>query len=167
MVTTVGVCYPGRCAQVDQPASVTADENGMFSLTANLPESWREVLLGVAAAGYEPARKYVVPSSSTTAVLEVYCTLTIRPGESIEMRVFLGHYVCGDESVRCRRIVVESAGELVDLEVTPIDGQGDAGLMPSAVFFDTVFQRRLTVAGGEAWIIGALPNGVTLTARRH
>ena len=171
IVTTEGVCYsPGPCpGQVDQPSRATADENGLFHLTASLPQHWRELLLGVApGAGYEPTQKYVFPSSATAAVLQVYRTLTIRPGESIQTRVSLGHYVCGWLSFSCRRVVVDSpAGESVDLEVIPADGQADVGLDADGdVFEDHGFPRELTVSGSEVWIVGARV-AVTLTARRH
>jgi hypothetical protein len=169
IVTTVQMCHPGLCAQVDQPTSTTANGNGMFVLTANLPQDWEELSLHVAAGpAHEPADPYVSPSSARAAVLEVYPTLTIQPGESIRTRAFLKHYVCGWLSVYCRRVVVESpAGESVDLEVIPADGQADVGLHPDGdVFEDHGFPRQLTVSGGEVWIVGA-PVAVTLTARQH
>jgi hypothetical protein len=169
IVTTVQVCYPGACREVDQPVSVRADENGTVFLTASLPQGWNELQLGVApGAGYESANIYVSPSSAGAAVLEVYPTLTIEPGGSIQTRAFLKHYVCGWLSAYCRRVVVESpAGESVDLEATPADGEADVGLDADGdVFEDHGFPRRLTVSGGEVWIVGA-PVTVTLTARRH
>ena len=161
-VTTSGVCHPERCGPVDQPTSAVADENGMFVLTANIPQNWRELLLGLTRAGYEPTRVYVTPTSGTE--LRLLRTLTIRPGESIDMRVFLGSYVCGDESHLCRRILLEpSTGEPMDLEVIPADSQRDVGLFAKHPFSVTSYPRRVTVPDGEAWIYAA---GAELTAQR-
>jgi hypothetical protein len=62
----------------------------------NLPQDWEELSFGVIpGAGYEPAEQYVSPSSAIDAVLKLYPTLTIWPGESIQTRVILKHDVCG------------------------------------------------------------------------
>ena len=137
----------------------------MFALTADIPQDWRELWLGVTAVGYEPARVYV-SSSTTDAVLRVFRSLTIRPGASIEMRVFLGHSVCGYESHLCRRVLVQSStGEPIDLEAIPADSQRHVGLFagPEAnhPFSVTSYPRRVTVSDGEVWIYaGAEPTNV-------
>ena len=182
-LTTTHVCYPGRCGPVDQPTSATADENGMFVLTANIPQNWQELLLGVTGAVYEPTRVYVTPTSGTE--LRLLRTLTIRPGESIDMRVFLGSYVCGDESHLCRRVFIESSGESVDLEVVPADAKRNVGLFVGPSVNHPIsprsFQRRVTVSNGEVWIyaegaertaqdtgsLGVFDQKLTLIAHRH
>jgi len=181
-VTITGVCYPGRCGPVDQPTSAAADENGMFLLTADVPQNWLELLLGVTGAGYEPTHVYVSPPSVMAAELKVFRTLTIRPGESIAMRVFLGSYVCGDESHLCRRVFLESpTAEPLDLEVIPADSQRDVGLFggPPAnhPFFIRSYSRRVTVSDREVWIYaagaepteksGVFDQPMTLVAHRH
>jgi hypothetical protein len=132
----------------------------MFLLTANIPQNWRELLLGVTGAGYEPTHIYVSPPSVGAAELKVFRTLTIRPGESIAMRVFLGWYVCGDESHLCRRIFLESpTGEPLDLEVIPADSQRDVGLFGGPLanhpFLIRSYSRRVTVSDREVWIYAA------------
>jgi hypothetical protein len=176
-VTTVSVCYRdsepagGRCHSIDQPARATADENGVFLLTVSLPSTWNALSLKAAKSGYETsASKGITPSTATDAVLEVYPTLTIRPGESIETRLSRGGQVCGWLSANCRRIVVESpAGESVDVEVISNDTPDrEVGLHADGdVFEDHGWPRRLTVLGGEVWIIAEPSVPLTLTARRH
>ena len=180
-VTTTGVCYPGRCGPVDQPTSAAADENGMFLLTANIPQNWRELLLAVTRAGYEPTHIYVSPPSVMAAELKVFRSLTIRPGGSIAMRVFLGSYVCGDESHLCRRVFLESpTAEPLDLEVIPADSQGDVGLFGGPLanhpFFIRSYSRRVTVSDREVWIYaaaeptekrGVFDRPMILVAHRH
>jgi hypothetical protein len=103
---------------VDQRA--TADENGVFVLTATSPQNPRVFPLRVTGAGYEAAQVLVDPTSPSE--LRLLRTLTIGRGESIQMRVFLGSNVCGDESHLCRRVVLESsAREPMNLEVIPAD----------------------------------------------
>jgi hypothetical protein len=176
-VGNAGVCYPGPCGP--GPTSTTADENGMFVLTVNVPQAWRELLLSVGAAGYEPTRVYVTPTS--TRELRLLRTLTIRPGESIDMRVFSGSYVCGDESHLCRRVFIESSGGSIDVEVVPADAERDVGLFVNHPLIVTSYQRRVTVSGGEVWIYAAgaertgvhsgvlamFEQRVTVTAHRH
>jgi hypothetical protein len=159
-VSTVGVCYPGRCEAVEQPTSATADDNGMFVITANIPETWSQLQLRPDGVGYETGHGYVTPSSVAAAELRLLRTLTIRPGESIEMRVFLGSYVCGFESHLCRRVLLQSSpGEPMDLEVIPADAQRDVGLFagPQAKhpLIVTSYPRRVTVSAGEVWIYSA------------
>jgi hypothetical protein len=181
-VTITGVCYPGRCGPVDQPTSAAADENGMFLLTADVPQNWLELLLGVTGAGYEPTHVYVSPPSVMAAELKVFRTLTIRPGESIAMRVFLGSYVCGDESHLCRRVFLESpTAEPLDLEVIPADSQRDVGLFAGPLanhpFVIRSYSRRVTVSDREVWIYpagaeptekgGVFDQPMTLVAHRH
>jgi hypothetical protein len=151
-ITTVPrVCYPGRpCGPSVQLASTVADENGMFRLTANVPEDWGDLRLGVVASGYEPTGVYV--SRTSNRELRLLRTLTIRPGESIDMRVFSGSYVCGYESHLCRRVFIESSGGSIDLEVVPADTERDVGLFLDHPFSVTSFERRVTVSGGEVWI---------------
>lgn len=67
-------------------------------------------------------------------------------------------------------MVVESpAGESVDIEVISNDTQHrEVGLDADGdVFEDHGWPRRLTVPGGEVWIIAEPMVPLTLTARRH
>ena len=170
-VTAVDVCnseFAASCRQ--QPARVTADENGVFLLTLFLPPTWNALTLNAARAGYETTKKVITASAPMDVVLEVYPTLTIRPGESIETRLSLGVEACGWLSANCRRIVVEApAGESVDVEVIANDTQSrEVGLDADGnVVEQDGWPRRLTVPGGEVWIIAQPFVPLTLTARRH
>ena len=171
LVTTVSVCYPGRCGNVDQPSSTVADGNGMFRLAANLPQDWKEVLLRVSNPGYEPTEMYLQSESAMNAVLRTYRAITIRAGESVQLRV-LFQESCAFESIPCRRIVVQaSADESINLEVVPVQ-TGDAfGVMVEPFPFSIPpLQTRLTVRGGAAWIVRSVASSgtgmVTLVARR-
>ena len=181
---------PGNAGRSENgPAlSATAGENGAFDFSADFPADWREIFLAVDRQGYEPTGTYVRATSPTSIVgaeLRVLRTLTIRPGESIDMRVFVGSYVCGDESHLCRRVFIESSGEPIDLEVVPADAQRNVGLFvgPSVnhPYSPTSFQRRVTVSNGEVWmyaagaertgvysgVLAVFEQAMTLTAHRH
>ncbi len=155
-VSTDGVCYPGRCGNVDKPTTAVTGANGTFVLTANIPQDWRELLLNVTGAGYETTKIYVSPPVVMAAELRLLRTLIIRPGESIALRVFTGSYVCGFESNLCRRVLVESpTGESVNVEVVPASSEREAGLFTNQPFTVTSFPRHVTVPGGEVWIYPA------------
>ena len=171
-VTTVQVCYPGRCGPVDQPYSTVANEKGMFRLTANLPQDWVEVMLKVTNHGYEPTEMYLHHESATNAVLRAYRAITIHSGESVQLRV-LFQESCAFESIPCRRIFVEaSAGELIDLEVSPVETRDLFGVMvePFPISLPPL-QTQLTVRRGAAWIVRSVASSgtgvATVVARRH
>lgn len=163
-------CAPGVCARVPGSPAVSqgADDQGVFVLMVNLPSNWSTVSVQVTRDGFEPTQYFVRSTAATSAVLRLLPMVTIRPGESIETRLFLGTYFCGDEGWICRRIVVESpSGESIDLEVIPVDGQ-DVGLIvgPESTHpLSPTPPRRVTMSRGEVWIYGAVGK-VTLTARR-
>jgi len=185
--TTVAVRVDGRVVDLDGDAPVagaavtnggpiaTADENGAFVLTMDVRPGLRKLLLGVSRDGYEPSKGYVhvSPDTIATVVLRVYQTLTVRPGESIGAgmsalaNAYNDCYFLQDD-YSCRRIVVESLpGESIEVELVPVDGQDNVGLvaaMQQPAFVS--YERRVTVSGGEVWIIGG-PGKVTLTARRR
>lgn len=146
-------------------ATVASDAAGAFTLVSQLPSGWHDLLLAVTAEGHEPTHVYV-ESVSETAVLRMYRVLAVRPGEAVETDVRLSNYVCGWESVLCRRVVVDAGGATVDLELVPLDGQMDVGVFtgdPGTAPYD--FKRRLTVQSGEVWIFGDRGR-VRLSARR-
>jgi hypothetical protein len=158
----------GSYGPLAQPLSTVSDASGAFVLNATLPEDWADLLLGVERAGYESTSIYVQPSSTTGATLEVYRTLTIRPGEAIDVQLSLGHYVCGWESHACRPLVVDSpAGELVDIQVASAIGDDSFGLAaseePSIV--EGVYTSGVTVPAAKIWIFGS--GRAVVTARRH
>jgi len=166
-VTIARVLSDGRYLSVEQSAArATADDRGGFGFNANLPRKWSEIVLRVLRDGYDPTDIYVDRSLATAVVLRAYRTLTIRPGESIDTRLSLGSYVCGMESYRCRRVIVNAtSGEVIDLEVIPSSADDEVGLLVGEMapaFFKV--ERHVTLTGGPVWIVG--PNArVTLTAR--
>jgi len=170
LVTTVSVCYPGRCGNVDQPSSTVADGNGMFRLAANLPQDWKEVLLKVSNPGYEPTEMYLQSESAMNAVLRTYRVITIRAGESVQLRV-LFQGTCGFEGIPCRPIHVESSdGESINLAVSPVEARDQFGVMVTFPFSTPPLESQLTVRGGPAWIVrSAASSGTgmaTVVARR-
>lgn len=170
-VRAVQVGADGGYWNLDQPlASAATDGNGAFLLTARVSPRWKELLLDVSREGYEPTRIYVSPTAATAAELRLYQRLTIRRGESVQMSVDLGSYVCGFESHRCRRVFVES-GEAMDLEVMHADGPGKAGLVVGPEINHPIsvvdYQPRATMSGGEVWIYVGQGGSVTLTASRR
>jgi len=187
IITLTEVTANGRYQQPSQPApQTTAEDDGRFVFTLDLSPDWRNITLKVTRGGYDSTRIYLPPTMVTAADVRVFPTLTIRPGESIDMRVFLGSYVYSDESHLCRRILIESSGESIDVEAVPADAHRDVGLVvgPSVnhPIYVKSYQRRVTVSGGEVWVYpaGAEPTGVSsstgvgvfeqavrLTAYRH
>jgi hypothetical protein len=172
-VTTVQLCHPGRCGSVDQSASTSTDENGMFVIAVNLPEDWESLLLDVTSErGYERVRTYVNRATVAEAVLRMYRTVTLHSGESVQLRV-LYLQGCTFEDWPCRRIVLEaSSNESTDLEVTARDSQDKVGLVvgePPLLVEDP--PRHVTMRGrGDIWIlrgISASEGWVTVAARRQ
>jgi hypothetical protein len=136
----------------------TADHTGTFSLTLDLPANWQAVTLRVDREGYESDdRIFVEAAQAARAVLiNMYQSLTIRPGESIRTAVSLRSFDCGFDGKPCRRVIADSpSGKLVDIEVVPEDGQEYVGLaVGDQVVLGYDFPRRVTVSGGEAvWIV--------------
>ena len=172
-VTTADVCYEDRCGPGEQPYSTVADEQGYFRLTANLPQGWRSLTLKVANPGVEPTQLTVRPDSAVFAVIKAYRLITIRPGESVRLRVLHFHDTCGMDGIPCRRMSVESpADDWINLEVFPVDTQDVFGLMVGPLPLSLPpLQTRLTVRRGVVWIgrTLALMSGtgmVTVVARR-
>ena len=168
-VTIVQIEVPGRFYTPTGMPTATTDEAGTFAFTALLPAAWGSVRLGVTRDGFEKAGAYVKTDQIAAAVVRVFPTLRLRPGEPLELRWQpLGHYVCGWESYWCRRIAVEAvAGESLEVELTPMDGQGDVGLVPQEEPYPfTGYQHRVAVSNGAVWIIGG-PAKVLLTATRR
>jgi hypothetical protein len=171
-VTAVAVCDRlFRCGPVEQPYSTTANEQGMFRLTANLPQAWNGVQLTVTNPGFEPATMSVQAESAMNAVLRAYPSIRIRPGESVQLRI-LFRETCTFEDIPCRRINVEaSSGEAIELEVFPVQAEDAFGVMVEPFPFHVdPLQARLRVHSGDAWIVrSTLSRGtgmVTVVARR-
>lgn len=170
-VRLVRINYGINYRLVNEPAwSAIADENGIFGFTADLPADWRRVTLWVERDGYEPDQYWADPSSVSAAQLRLHRSpLSIRAGQTIEVRLG-GIQSCFDEGWPCRRVLVESpSGESVDLEVTTTDSEAKIGLEgPSSTHpFSPPLNRRLTVSGGEVWVYGGVNTVVRLTAVRH
>jgi len=170
LVNTIGADHRYYTPLPSDVPPATSDSDGFFVLNAMLPSTFNDVAFGVQRMGFDsPVAIYFTRAEAESAVaLQIYRTITIRPGESAEARVFLGSYVCGFESARCRRIVVAAApGDRVELELTQSDGSPPVGLTDTdSAFTYSGYQRALTVTGTEAWLIGG-PTTVTLTARKR
>ena len=157
----------GHPTRVDSP-SATTDANGVFALSAGVPSDWRNLGLHFNRPGYEAGFTSVDPAESV--VLKLRPTLTIRSGESLEVRhlpLTAGYIGCFLDTWPCRRVLVESAvGELVDIEISPYDPDQPLGLERTDNKLFPTFHRRLTVSN-EIWVAGAAPfTTVTLTATR-
>ena len=179
VVRAVRIVDPEHSRVVNDPAwSATSDESGRFSFAADVPANWTQLILSVNRDGYEDRQGFFARSSSG-AYLPLFPRLTIRPGQSIQVRVDANLYNCFDDGVPCRRVVVESpSGEFVDLTVTnTIDSNAGAGLDGFAETHTIApprWMRQLTVSGGEVWVYGSTPGEerpvrgqLTLTATRH
>jgi hypothetical protein len=167
-VTTDSVLRASALTRVSLPASSVTDDSGRFVLNATLPADWSGVVLALARPGYEsPSAVYMTPTSGAETLL-MYPTVAIRSGQTIEVVVSLTNYVCGWESAVCRRLIVESpAGELIDVEVTPVNSAEKFGLVvgnqdPFVTGYD---QRLVTLPGGDVQILGR--GRVMVKASRH
>jgi hypothetical protein len=113
--------------------------------------------------GFDYVEVGIAPNSDTT--ITIYPTARIRSGSTLQTRIVsAAPYACGGGSHRCRRIVVEPAGDIVVVEILGTDG-ADVGLVddgPPLPPFD--YLRSVTVTDGEVYIIGG-PAAVTLRAR--
>ncbi len=86
----------------------------------------------------------------------------------MEVVLSLSNYVCGWESAFCRRLIVESpAGELIDVEVTPVNRGEEFGLVVGNQdpYVTGYRQRLVTLAGGDVQILGR--GSVMVKASRH
>jgi hypothetical protein len=167
IVSPVAVCGPRHCDQVNDPAaSVITDDQGRFVLSVILPDGWSRLTVRVTGSGFEPTQDNVTPAQATGAVLRLLSTVTIRAGESIETRVFLGPQFCGGDSWPCRQVFVEApSGVSLDIEVFPSEERVVTlivGPEPSHPYEPTI-QRRVTMPRGELWVYGEVGK-VTLTA---
>lgn len=150
--------------------SAIADANGAFGFTAVLPSHWQALLLEASRTGYQPLINYVERASAASALLRVLPILIIRPGESLQTRVFPGGDGCFFESWACRRVIVDARpGDLIDIEVIPADSDATVGVEgPGSTHpLFPAFNRRITVASGEVWLYGDLGKWMTLTATPH
>jgi hypothetical protein len=157
VVTTEQVGIPGAYIRPSSPVSTVTDDEGRFVLNAVLPPDWRELLVGLARSGYESTAVYTTRTGQVIGGgFAMYPTITLRPGDAIEVSLWLGHYVCGFESWMCRRLLVESpSGRLVDVEVSPVNSGEQFGLVvgdKDPAFFTP--ERLLTLPGGEVRVLG-------------
>ena len=109
----------------------------------------------------------------------MYRTLTIRPGQSLDVRAGAAADSCFDDGIPCRRVFVEAPpGELVDLAATATNSAAQIGLdgyTETHTFSAPRWLRQLTVSGsGEVWVYGVTPSlglplrgELILTAMRH
>jgi hypothetical protein len=147
-----------------------ADGAGAFRLEHLVREDWLSMGLNVARDGYEPRGGRVESAASDALALEMYPTLTLRRGESIQTRVRLRSYNCVDfdaqDGYPCRRVAIESApGESVEVELVPPTGPDNGLELDAQRFSFEGYTRHVTVTSDAVWIIGG-SSPVTLTARR-
>jgi hypothetical protein len=176
-VQSVGLYGPGPAGWVNPKGTAASGADGTFTLSLNLPSSWKFVYLEFTGpAGYEDTGRRFEPKTDPCAIapcwaaaerpaIGMYPTRVIRPGESIEVRVEPRVNECAFAgSVTCRRILVEaSAGEPVELEIVPDDTSKPMGLADD--YWDEESVLRLMVApGGVAYVHGV--GTARLTARR-
>jgi hypothetical protein len=160
----IGSTFPERKA--------TADASGIFTLIADLPHTWRELLLEGTRDGYELQHGHVVPSTTLGVRIRMLPSITIRAGESLKTRIYPFGFNCFDEGWPCRRIIVDApSGELVDVEVTASDIGAEIGVEGPRRSHPLAppLRRTITVPGGEIWIYGGIVapfTEVTVTARR-
>lgn len=145
----------------------TTDANGVFDFTARVRAdlgALDEVPIVLSRVGYESAEPWIAPNSART--IAIYPVTSIRSGSTLVTRVVAAApYSCGFESHRCRRILLEPAGETLTVEITAVDGEA-VGLVddePPLQPFD--YARAIDVGDGELFVIGG-PATVTLRARR-
>jgi hypothetical protein len=157
-VTTEQVGIPGAYVRPASPVSTVTDDAGRFVLNAVLPPDWRELLVGLVRSGYESTAVYTTRTGQIIGGgYAMYPTISLRPGDAIEISLWLGHYVCGFESWMCRRLLVEStpSGRLVDVEVSPLNSGQQFGLVvgdKDPAFFAP--ERLVTLPGGEVRVLG-------------
>ena len=169
VVTVSEFCAPGNCRSMSPVVSQGANDQGVFVLTANLPSNWEDVFVHVTRDGFEPNQQYIVSTEVGSVVLRLLPRVTIRPGQSIETRLFLFTHSCGDEGWTCRRIVVEAAaGESMDLDVIHLDGQSVGLIVGPESTHPTspIPPSRVTMSSGEVWLYGSVGR-VRLTAHRR
>jgi len=156
--------------------TATSAGDGTFTLATSLPSSWRSVRLGLTSPGYDTIYREVWPiNAAVRQTYDVYPTLVIRPGESIDVRV-AGIEWCGwgGEAGACRRVVVASSpGDLVELELVPNDSSKPLGLVADNYLGAYAPVPRLMVPpNGVAYVIAPPEPYITsygtarLTARR-
>ena len=180
-VTPFSVCAPGvpsLCQDLIPPASSsTADANGVFTLSVNIPKNWTVLHFRISRDGFEPGNDLVQRAEATDARLWVAPTLTIGPGESLTIPRFLHSWRCGWEEILCRRIMVSASPDKpADVEVVGVEGQS-VGISNSRAPFGFPSDSQVTVSGGELWIYAGAPKEsaargvfdqrVTVRARRH
>ena len=156
--------------------SATSDGDGTFTLPLNLPVSWRFVYLKLTGPpGYDDTHQSFEPKTAADRpAIRMYPTLTIRPGESIEVRVDSSIVWCGWDGYACRRVLVAgSSGDPVELEVVSHDSSRPMALglanpaNPYNLEPDMSVRRLMVPPGGVPYVIGDYPTGTaTLTARR-
>lgn len=154
-----------------RPGTAVTDHTGRFVLEEIIHgKEWETVELWVTRDGYEPVIATATPASADV-VVRMYPTLTIRPGESIEARLFLDTYSTAWDGFVFRRVVIDAPpGEPVQVDLTPLDhpyiglSTGSAGQDPS----DHGLRDRMIVSTGAVWITGlsGSPGRVRLTASR-
>ena len=158
--------------------TATSGQDGTFTLSLNLPISWRWVSLKLTApSGYDDThQRFEATTVADRPAIRMYPTLVIRPGESMKVRVDGGIVLCGWDGYPCRRVLVAaSPGESVELEIVPDDSSRPMALglaIPENPYIlepDDMSVRRLIVPpGGFPYLLTDFPGvgTATLMARR-
>jgi hypothetical protein len=174
-VTITQVQVDNRFIVFAGPA-VTTDASGRYVMTVELPETWSgEAELEIRGAGLEPAWARPESSDIHDATIEMYRTVRLALGDSVETRLVSRRRVgpsCGFEGWLCRRIVVDGwspGSAFTEVRLVPLEDEQQIGIFPSDEPWPfsggpgKAYPHIAQVAG-EFWIIGT-PTKVRLTAR--
>jgi hypothetical protein len=150
---------------------VSTDANGRYVMTVELPETFSgEAELEIRGPGLEPAWKRLKSSEIHDATIDMYRTIRLRPGESVETQLVFRPYTAPSCELWCRRIIVDGwspGGPLIEVQLVPLEDEQHIGIFaepwPLSGVSDPPYPRIAQVAG-ELWIMGA-PTKVRLTAR--
>jgi hypothetical protein len=159
--------------------TTTSGAAGTFTLSVSVPSAWTFIGLSFTGlAGYDDADQRFEPSATPCRftpcwaaadrpTMGMYPTLTIRPGESIDVRVYPGVTMCAFAAAfDCRRVVVEaSPAGPVELEIVTLVSNNPSnpmGLVES-IWDEDPLPRR-TIIGTEAYVYNV--GTARVTARR-
>ena len=162
-IPDVTVAVHPRQTDLREPPQATTDGNGVFDFAAVVRTASADIRVTMRRDGYENVETWVLTGVSATHIL--YPKATLRVGSTLLTQVVARtSYACGWEEYDCRRIEIEPADALVEVEILAAEGAqvgltDDEQPLPP---FD--YQRAVSVVDGDVFVIGG-PATVTLRAR--